>query len=81
VFVIQPIGALPEGKTLIILRLNKTNFIDSADGMCIRTQGGVSLLCRMAMMGAVLDKSTVLLRLPYNKQLYLISTGGREFAS
>ncbi|OIO67261.1 MAG: hypothetical protein AUJ57_11465 [Zetaproteobacteria bacterium CG1_02_53_45] len=27
-FVIPPIGALPEGKTVVILRLNKTNFID-----------------------------------------------------
>jgi hypothetical protein len=25
IFVIQPIGAVPEGKTLIISRLNKTN--------------------------------------------------------
>ena len=46
IFVIPPIGAVPEGKTIIITRLNKTEFIDSPDGMCERIQGGVSLLCR-----------------------------------
>ena len=51
IFVIPPIGALPEGKTIIITRLNKTEFIDSPDGMCDRIQGGVSLLCRGMIMG------------------------------
>lgn len=45
-FVIQPIGAIPEGKTLVILKLNKTNFIDSADAMCVRETGGLNLMCR-----------------------------------
>ncbi|WP_045217646.1 hypothetical protein, partial [Pseudomonas sp. 21] len=42
IFVVPPIGAVPEGRTVIMLRLNKTNFIDSADAMCERIQGGVS---------------------------------------
>ncbi|WDM65303.1 hypothetical protein [Stenotrophomonas forensis] len=79
IFVIQPIGAIPEGKTLVILRLNKTEFIDSADAMCEREMGGVSLLCRMGMMGGVASKSTVLLRLPYSQALYDISTGGKSY--
>jgi len=79
IFVIQPIGVLPEGKTLIITRLNKTEFIDSADGMCERIQGGVSLLCRIAVLGAVLNKSTILVRLPYSSWLYSISTGGKTY--
>ncbi len=79
IFVIQPIGALPEGKTLIITRLNKTEFIDSADAMCERIQGGVSLFCRIGAMGAVLEKSTILLRLPYSSLLYSISTGGKTY--
>lgn len=79
IFVIQPIGAIPEGKTLIITRLNKTEFIDSADGMCERIQGGVSLFCRIGVMGAVAEKSTVLLRLPYSSWLYNISTGGKTY--
>lgn len=79
VFVVQPIGALPEGKTLIISRLNKTAFIDSADAMCERIQGGVSLMCRVFAIGAVAEKSTIHLRLPYSEWLYLISTGGKTY--
>lgn len=79
IFVIQPIGAIPEGKTIVILRLNKTEFIDSADAMCERIQGGVSLLCRMAALGGVAKNSHVLLRLPYSETLYQISTGGKTY--
>ena len=79
IFVVPPIGALPEGKTVIITRLNKTEFIDSPDGMCDRIQGGVSLLCRGMIIGAVIEKSTILLRLPYNSWLYSISIGGKEY--
>lgn len=79
IFVIPPIGALPEGKTVIITRLNKTEFIDSPDGMCERIQGGVSLLCRGMAMGAVIEKTTILLRLPYSSWLYSVSTGGKTY--
>lgn len=79
IFVIQPIGAVPEGRTLIISRMNKTEFIDSADAMCERLQGGVNLLCRGAILGAIAEKSTVYLRLPYSEWLYRISTGGKEY--
>ncbi len=79
IFVIPPIGALPEGKTIIITRLNKTEFIDSPDAMCERIQGGVSLLCRGMVMAAVVGKSTILLRLPYSSWLYGISTGGKTY--
>ena len=33
-FVVQPIGAVPEGKTVVMLRMNKTKFIGSADAIC-----------------------------------------------
>lgn len=79
IFVIPPIGAIPEGKTLVISRLNKTNFIDSADAMCERISGGVSLLCRGMAMGAVFEKSTIYLRLPYVHSFYLISTNGATY--
>lgn len=79
VLVIHPIGALPEGKTVIITRLNKTEFIDSPDAMCERIQGGVSLLCRAVVMGTVLSKSTIIMRLPYSSVLYSISTRGKEY--
>ena len=79
IFIIPPIGAVPEGRTVIITRLNKTEFIDSPDGMCERMQGGVSLLCRGMVMRAVINKSTILLRLPYSSWLYSISTGGKMY--
>jgi hypothetical protein len=78
-FVIPPIGALPEGQTVIITRLNKTEFIDSPDAMCERIQGGVSLLCRGMVMGTVMNKTTILAKLPYSSWLYSISTGGKSY--
>lgn len=79
IFVVQPIGALPEGKTVVMARLDKTEFIDSPDAMCERIQGGVSLLCRAMVMGAVLEKTTIFFRLPYSAWLYGISTGGKTY--
>ncbi len=78
-FVIQPIGAVPKGKTLVILRMNKTNFIDSADAMCAREMDGVNLLCRGMMMAAIAKKGTILVRLPYSEFLYNISTDGKTY--
>lgn len=78
-FIIPPIGAVPEGRTVLIARLKKTNFINSPDGMCDRIQGGISLMRRGMMMGAVLEKSEILLRLPYSQTLYLASTDGKTY--
>jgi hypothetical protein len=77
IFVIQPIGAVPDGRTLIISRLNTLQFVDSADAWCERQQGGVNLLCRIAVMGRVAEEATILARLPYSAVLYQISTGGK----
>ena len=80
VFLIQPIGAVPEGKTLVLWREStKLNFIDSADAICARAQGGVSLLCRAIILEAVLKNNPILLRLPYSNALYLESTDGLEY--
>lgn len=59
IFVIQPIGALPEGRTLVISRLNTLNFIDSADAWCDRKLGGVSLLCRMSALSNCFDLNNI----------------------
>jgi hypothetical protein len=61
-------------------QIDKTNFIDSPDAMCERLQGGVSLLCRGIMLGSVVGKTKILLRLPYSTTLYLISTGGKTYS-
>ncbi len=79
IFVVQPIGAVPEGRTIIISRLNQTKFIDSADAMCERIQNGVSLLCRSLVMVKVLKIATIYMRLPYSKMLYLISTDRKTY--
>lgn len=79
IFVVQPIGALPNGATVIIWRTSKLNFIDSADGFCARESNGVSLLCRGAVLAAVVKKNDILLRLPYSETLYLLSTDGRSY--
>jgi hypothetical protein len=81
VFTIQPIGALPDGITIIYYSRN-TNipFFSSPDGLCIQTQGGVSLLCRMAALSAVSNLTDrIIVRLPYSHWAYLQSTGGLEF--
>ena len=78
-FVIQPIGAVPNGRTLVVLRTGKLKFIDSADGLCARESNGVSLLCRMAVLGTVAQNCTVIARLPYSETLYLISTNGSKY--
>ncbi len=79
IFVVPPIGAVPEGRTLIISRLNEGGFIDSADAMCERIQGGVNLLCRGVVLGAVAKNTTIYVRLPYSESLYMISTGGKTY--
>lgn len=80
IFVVPPIGAVPEGRTIVMLRLNKTNFVDSPDAMCERIQDGVSLLCRGMVLGAVSKNMTALMKLPYSDWLYLQSTGGKRYS-
>lgn len=75
---IQPIGAVPEGATVIVWRESDEPFFNSADGMCLRRTGSVSLMCRMMAIGAA-PKDRILLRLPYQRWAYLRSTDGKEF--
>ncbi|WGO90923.1 hypothetical protein QCD61_14335 [Pseudomonas viciae] len=79
IFAVPPIGAVPEGRTVIMLRLNKTNFIDSADAMCVRIQGYVNLMCRGMTMAGVVKATTIIARLPYSDTIYKISTGGETY--
>ncbi len=81
-FVIQPIGAIPEGSTIVFWRVG-TNmpFISSADGLLLDANQPVTLLGRGLLLGAVADllEGRIIVRLPYIGFLYKISTGGREF--
>jgi len=77
---IQPIGAIPDGVTLVVLRLGtQIKFFDSPDAICERTMAGVSLLCRAMAMGALAKNSTILFKLPYIPTFYLFSTGGAAY--
>jgi hypothetical protein len=75
---VQPIGALPEGATLLVRRIGDEPFFNSPDGTCLRRVGSVSLMCRMAALAnAPIDR--IVLRLPYMAWAYRASTGGAEF--
>lgn len=81
VFTIQPIGALPDGITVVYLFRNpEMSFFSSPDGLCLDINGSVTLLCRMAALSAVDELADrIILRLPYSHWAYLQSTGGLEF--
>ena len=77
-YTIQPIGAIPDGRTLVVWRAEGEPFFNSADGRCLERVGSVSLLCRAMAMGAA-PTDRIIARLPYQRWAYLGSTGGREF--
>ncbi len=79
-FVVQPIGAVPEGRTVVIWRLTTMKFIDSADAWCERQTAGVNLLCRGAVLAKIANEDVIIARLPYSETLYLWSTGGRTYS-
>jgi len=81
-FVIQPIGVIPEGATFLYWRYGtKLPFISSADGLLLSAGQDVSLLGRIVVLGELgkLMKKRKIGILPYSRSLYLISTGGKEF--
>ena len=73
IFVVQPIGAVPDGVTLVISRMNKTKFIDNADAMCRRELGYVNLLCRGTALGSIAKNAEIYSRLPYSELLFEFS--------
>jgi len=73
VFVIQPIGAIPDGVTAVVHGVPGLRFVDSPDAFCYRNTGGVSLLCRGITAGKVAGDGTILARLPYMPFLYALS--------
>jgi len=82
IFVIQPIGALPEGKTIIYWRIGLDYpFISSADGLLEKSGAGVSLLGRGLMLSRIIDDidERIILRMKYSENLYLKSTGGIKY--
>ena len=81
VFTVQPIGALPDGITIIYhSRNSEMPFFSSPDGLCLQANGSVNLFCRLGALGAASELADrIIIRLPYSRWAYLQSTGGLEF--
>ena len=82
IFVIQPIGAIPDGVTIVYWRADlRLPFISSADGLLETSGAGVSLLGRGIFLAGIADKikDRKIVNLPYSNTLYLWSTGGKEY--
>jgi hypothetical protein len=77
-YTIQPIGALPEGRTVIVWRAEGEPFFNSPDAECLTRLGGVSLLCRALAMGRA-PTDRIILRMSYMDWAYLASTNGSDF--
>ncbi|MBT7996549.1 MAG: hypothetical protein HN691_16885 [Bacteroidetes bacterium] len=82
IFVIQPIGAIPEGTTIVYWRSGMNMpFISSADGLLEKSGAGVSLLGRGLILAKVAEpiKENEIFRFGYSETLYLWSTGGKSY--
>lgn len=82
IFVIQPIGAVPDGATIVYWRSGlNLPFVASADGVLLASGGGVSLLGRGLVLaklsGPILERQ--IFRVSYSETLYLWSTDGSRF--
>ena len=82
IFVIQPIGAIPDGTTIVYLRTElDLPFISSADGILDKSGAGVSLLGRGILIGKLAKpiKEKEIFRFGYSESLYLWSTDGKTY--
>lgn len=82
IFVIQPIGAIPEGATIAYWRAGlNLPFVASADGLLEDSGAGVSLLGRGVMLAKLAEpiKEREIFRVGYSDTLYLWSTGGKKY--
>jgi hypothetical protein len=82
IFVIQPIGAIPEGTSIVYWRSGMNMpFISSADGLLEKSGAGVSLLGRGLILAKVAEpiKENEIFRFGYSETLYLWSTGGKSY--
>lgn len=82
VFVIQPIGAIPDGTTIVYWRsgLNMP-FVASADGLLEKSGAGVSLLGRGLFLAKLAEpiKEREIFRFGYSETIYLWSTEGKKY--
>ncbi len=82
IFVIQPIGAVPDGTSIVYWRSGlNLPFIASADGLLAESGAGVSLLGRGLVIAKLAEPilEREVFRLPYSETLYLLSTDGMVY--
>ncbi len=82
VFVIQPIGAIPDGLTIIYWRGNiNLPFVTSADGILDKSGEGVSILGRGLLIAKLVEpiKEREIYRFGYSETMYLWSTNGKQY--
>jgi len=82
IFVIQPIGAIPDGATIVYWRSGlNIPFVASADGLLEDSGAGVSLLGRGLILAELAEpiKEREIFRFGYSETLYLWSTGGKKY--
>lgn len=82
IYVIQPIGLLPKGTTIIYWRSSiDLPFIASPDGILKKSGHGVSIMGRLAVLAKYAEpiKEKKIVQFGYSEQLYLWSTGGKTF--
>tara|TARA_B100000683_G_scaffold269904_1_gene307762 strand:+ start:557 stop:892 length:336 start_codon:yes stop_codon:yes gene_type:complete len=82
IFVIQPIGAVPDGATIIYWRSGlNLPFVASADGILEDSDAGVSLLGRGIVLAKLAEpiREREITRFVYSEWLYLWSTGGKSY--
>ena len=64
VLAVPPMGIAPDGATVLMWRTGALRPIDSADAICKRLQGNVTLLCRASALAAIKPEN-VIYRFPY----------------
>lgn len=82
IFVIQPIGAIPDGVTIVYWRSGlNIPFVASADGLLDASDAGVSLLGRGLILAKLAEPimEREIFRFSYSETLYLWSTGGKKY--
>lgn len=82
ILVNQPMGAFPDGFTVIYYRQGlNLPFLTSADGLQEQIEGRVSILGRMVVLAGLTDviRERRIVRLPYSHILYLWTTKGTEY--
>lgn len=79
IFTVQPIGSIPDGISIVMWKQKDEPFFNSPDAMCLKIQGGVSLLCRGMAINRYFDEKNVIYRMKYKESFYLKSTGGKRY--